>query len=376
MSRKVNQFLNMFQGMSAAEQNKLVEQIFGMMKVPVAVSGRQSCDGLIRENENYLPDCPHCKARSDLGFVIRKGYDRGVQRYLCKACGHRFVAASKTAFSGTHKDAEIWRKFIRLTISGATLHECKEECGIAYQTAFTWRHKVLNVFKVNQEATEMRARVEMDEMFIPISYKGNRVKGAIGTRRVRLPGENNGLPRKSFRRGSDNKSASAKTKACVFCMVENGDKAFYASVPGVGAMQPAMLDKTVARHVDKKTALVLVDQYHVTSKYLADNQFRYMTFASNTSDNYHDHKAEIQGDLHIQHVNAMHRHLRAFLRRYCGVSTKYLENYVSLFVWMKNMKAVKQKKKLDELSVRRAATADCYITRKKIEMLPAVPVCA
>ena len=51
------------------------------------------------------------------------------------------------------------------------------------------------------------------------------------------------------------------------------------------------------------------------------------------------HKPEVKDGMHIQHVNAMHMNIRRFLRPYCGVSTKYLENYISLYVWLKNVAA-------------------------------------
>ena len=72
----------------------------------------------------------------------------------------------------------------------------------------------------------------------------------------------------------------------------------------------------------------------------------------------------------------MHRHIRQFLRPYFGVSTKYLENYISLFIWVKNATANKQNKKLQNMSLYRATASDCYITRKNIEALPAIPAVA
>ena len=84
---------------------------------------------------------------------------------------------------------------------------------------------------------------------------------------------------------------------------------------------------------------------------------------------------QVRGDKHLQHVNAMHMHIRRFLRTYCGVSTKYLENYVSLFVWLKNIAARKQKKQTHKVSVSRLSASDCYISHKGLEAFPAIPRC-
>lgn len=372
-----NVLMNMVKDLSPAEQKNLVNELLSLLGNPssdgVEANG---CNDLVKKHNGERPDCPHCHAKAKLGSVVKQGFNKDVQRFRCKVCGKVFVSTTNTAFERSRKDANTWRQFIGMTINGKSLKECAAECSIAYQTAFTWRHKILNVFKVNQEATMMTGRVEIDEMQFPISYKGNRVKGAIGTRRILTPGADNGLPRKSFHRGSDNKSMSSRERACVFCMIEDGNKSFYAAVPGVGFMLPPMLDQTLAKHVKKETALILADNYRATKKYLEDNGYQYMTLLSKTPNNSNSHKPEIQGENHLQHINAMHGQIRRFLKPFYGVSTKYLENYISLYIWIRTNKALKQERKIDNLSITRAASADCYISRQCLNSLPAVPMCA
>ena len=222
----------------------------------------------------------------------------------------------------------------------------------------------------------MSGKVEMDEMLVPISYKGNHIPGwAKEERTLQAYGSNN-LPRPSFKRGSDNRSNSPKSKACVFCMVKNGNEGFYGVVPGIGFMQNNMLDNTVGKHIDKENTLILVDNYQTTKNYLRENDYKYMYLLSNASNKYGAHIPEIREGNHLQHVNALHHHLRVFLANYSGVSTKYLENYVSLYMWIKNINAIKQKRYAKKHTVSRLSNSDCYITRKQIEAMPAVPACA
>ena len=376
---KVNDLVALVENLSEKDKKIFTSKIMNMMhNTPTESESKSfSCNEMVRDClEKEKLDCPHCKAKANLGYVVKHGKKNGTQRFFCKACGRHFFATTNTVFEGTRKKSETWTKFIELTISGASLKKCAEECEIAYQTAFNWRHKILNAFRVHQESASLSGKIELDEMLIPISYKGNHVKGGFTGRTVEPDGNNNGLPRPSYERGSDNKSASSKDKACVFCMIKDGNKGFYATVPGVGFMSPSMLDKTVGKHVKKENTLVLADQYKVTANYLNNNNYEHMLLASNTSDNYKEHKAEIRGDNHLQHVNAMHMHIRKFLSKYCGVSTKYLENYISLYVWLKNVAAHKQKKHTQKVSVSRMATSDCYISRRELEAFPAVPSCA
>ena len=374
MNGNVNSLMMRVNGLSLAEQRELAEQILrNLAGTPTAK--KNSCLELVTDNGNEKPDCPHCHAKAATGWVIKRGMHKGAQRYYCKSCGKYFVPTTNTVFERSRKDADVWRKFISLTIAGKSLHVCAMECGISYQTAFTWRHKVLNAFVANQESLQMRGVVEADELLIPISYKGNHIKGSFGGRK-KGPGVDTGLPRPAFVRGTDNKSSSSKDKACVFCMVEDGNKGFYAAVPGVGFMLPDMLRRTVDKHVVKETALMLADQYKVTWRFLEENGYRHRILASNTSDNPHDHKPEVSDGLHMQHVNNMHRYLRLFLAKYCGVSSKYLANYVALYTWLKSVQASKQRGGAEKASVARAALPDCYLSRKSIESRPAVPVCA
>ena len=101
-----------------------------------------------------------------------------------------------------------------------------------------------------------------------------------------------------------------------------------------------------------------------------------MHLLSNTSDNPMGHKPEVRNGLHLQHVNSMHHHIRNFLKPYYGVSSKYLSNYISLFVWLKSIQLMRQKKKADKVSVARAATPGCYVSRRQLENRPAVPMYA
>ena len=379
----VSSLLDMVKGLSKEEQSALAEHIMQMMSSSsVAKEAEQAhrdlCKDLGVTSAGEKPDCPHCAAKANLGHIVKKGRNKGAQRYYCKSCGRYFVPTTNTAFAFTRKDADTWRTFIQMTISGESLRSCEEACGISHLTAFNWRHKILNVFKVDQQNTKMTGMVEADEMLIPLSYKGNHVQGAFGERK-KGPDVVNDMPREAYKRGTDNKSMSAKEKACVFCMVENGDKAFYAYAPGVGFMNETMLNATVAKHVDRSSALMLVDQYKITSNYLEKNHYEKLVLAANTSDNPHDHKPEIQGEKrekHMQHVNNMHHHLRDFLRSYCGVSSKYLSNYLALFVWLKNNGAMRQRKLVLQATERRAAQKDCYITGQQLHELPAVPMCA
>lgn len=365
--------LEMVKNLTEKEQSSLAEQIMNMLTE--SGSKKMRCQDIIAESVPEKPDCPYCAAKSAMGQIVKRGFNKGAQRYYCKSCGRYFVATTNTAFARTRKDAETWKNFIKMTITGRSLPECASECNIAYQTAFTWRHKILNVFAVNQEEMKMTGNIEIDEMFVPLSYKGNHIKGSFGKRSLGTDVIND-MPRRGYRRGTDNKPMSPKERACIFCMVQDGNKGYYAAVPGVGYMNDIMLEATVKKHVDKENCRILSDNAQLTRIYLEKNNYTHMILVSNTSDNSHEHKPEVRDGLHIQHVNAMHKHIRAFLGSYLGVSSKYLSNYISLYVWLKTVKNTKMRKSLEQISTNRAAMPDCYITGKALLNRSAVPMSA
>lgn len=369
----LNTILSTIKNLSEAEQTKLAEQILAMLSEPTK---KTVGFDLTDVAPNIKPDCPHCDAKASMGWVVKHGTDKGRQRYFCKSCGKHFFSTTHTVFERTRKDSDTWRKFIRLTIAGESLYTCRTECKITHQTAFTWRHKILNAFVSNLNNVKMNGIVEVDEMLIPISYKGNHITGGFNESRKAGIGIDNNLPRKSYKRGSDNKSSSSKDKMCVFCMVEDGNKGYYADAPGVGFMTKAMLDFTVGCHVNKENALMLADNYKITRQYFEDNGYNHKILLANTSENPREHKPQIDGELHLQHVNNMHFQIRRFLAKYYGVSSKYLGNYMALFVWLKSVEMTKRRKGAEKASIARVAMPDCYITRKAIESRPAVPQCA
>ena len=148
-NEKLNKMLEAVSQFSKKEQAALVEQIMELMR-ETNLAGKDSCHSLVTRASSSMPDCPHCGAKATFKNIIKKGpKPNGAQRFMCKSCGKTFLATTGTAFAYTKKDADTWRKYISLTIQGATLQMCEEECGISHQTAQDWRHKILHVFEVN-----------------------------------------------------------------------------------------------------------------------------------------------------------------------------------------------------------------------------------
>jgi transposase-like protein len=111
--------------------------------------------------------CPRCGATG----AVANGKARGLQRYLCKACGRSFGALTGTRLSGLHRKEE-WLTFGACLAEGDSIKASAERCGVAVSTAFCWRHRFLEA--VETGAGKLRGIVEADETFVLGSRKGDR----------------------------------------------------------------------------------------------------------------------------------------------------------------------------------------------------------
>ena len=97
-------------------------------------------------------------------------------------------------------------------------------------------------------------------------------------------------------------------------------------------------------------SIMLTDGGKAMFNYFSKREdIEHIALKSSVSGNHHGGDPEIRGVYHIQTVNNLHKRLDDFLRGYAGVSTKYLNHYVSLFMWIENHK--KMEKRL-EVSLR------------------------
>ncbi len=272
---------------------------------------------------NFSPDavmaCKHC---GSLDFV-KNGKDRhGHTRYICKDCHKTFSKTTHTVVSGTHKDADVWKKYITLMLEGKSIAYCAAQCEICMQTSFDWRHKILNALSQTSFSDNFNGLIEMDEMFVRISYKGNHKNS-----------KNFVMPRESFKRGTDNRFNDNNSKACLLCVVER-DKGFYGTIPCRGLLNYRLLGDIFDNRIADESIVMTDGAYQYGHYFKGQSAIEHIALKSS----YNGSKPEVKGAFHINNVNALHKRFRAFIDKYNGVSTKYLGNYLSLFLWCENNK--------------------------------------
>lgn len=92
---------------------------------------------------------------------------------------------------------------------GLSLNKTAVQCHIHSNTAFYWRHKLLDALQSMANAVELNGIVEADETFFAISYKGNNKRSGVL------------LPRAPHHRGHMTRVRGlSNEKVCVPCAVD------------------------------------------------------------------------------------------------------------------------------------------------------------
>lgn len=242
--------------------------------------------------------CPCCHA--PFGRLGTWGRSHGLRRYRCKDCGRTFNALTGTSLAHLRK-REQWAGYAQALIEGVSVREAARRCGVDKNTAFLWRHRFLRA-AAEHRATHEAGIVEADETFFLESFKGQRR-----------------LPRAARHRGgvAGKRGINAEQIPVLVVRDRNGQTADFK------------LAKLDADHVTAKLQ-PLVDRDAVLC---TDSAGVYAAFARATgiahrTINVRHGPRVIDRVFHIQNVNAYDSRLKEWMRRFHGVATRYLENYL------------------------------------------------
>ena len=244
------------------------------------------------------PVCPHCAHEQ----VSRWGFANGLQRYRCNACRATFNALTDTPLAGLRHKAK-WIDYAKQLVEGTSVRKSAAAVGIYPNTAFRWRHRFLSLPN-GQQAISLAGIAEADETYFLESQKGRRQ----GLRRA---------PRKRGGKASQ-RELSAEQTAVLICRDRAGNTADFilekADKAHIGAALKPLLATDVILCTDGEKALAAVaKEMGITH--------RPVNLAAG--------QRVVAGVYHVQNVNAYDSRLKEWLRRFHGVATHYLGNYLA-----------------------------------------------
>lgn len=306
-----------------------------------------------------VDSCRRCESKN----IVKFGKDKnGKQRYKCRNCGSTFTETSYSVISNTHCDINTWRKYVELLLNGSSLQKCSEECKISVRTAFIWRHKILNALQKDQENRALSGIIEVDETFISISYKGNHNNSKNFT-----------MPRAPYKRGTDSR-AQTGSRACVMVAHERNGQT-YGEVLGKGQPTIAMLSHAFDNRIIPDSIVISDKAVGIKNYFSRFDNIDLVQLMAHIRPKSMSSPPEVKGIYHIQNVNNLHNRFHRFLRGYNGVSTKYLNHYVNLFIWIENYKKIENTNLKTEL-LSYITSSNTHANTSDILALPAIPVVA
>jgi transposase-like protein len=275
---------------------------------PVVVTERASPAHMAALGQSRVDrvGCPHCGSSE----VVRWGQASDLPRYRCKACLRTFNALTKTPLAKLRMK-DKWAAQAEAMIDGVSLAQAARRCDVHPTTAFRWRHRFLAALS-GDKPKALSGIVEGDETFILESFKGKR----------------SGLPRKPRKRGgkSAKRGLSAEQIPVIVARDRNG----------------ATTDAVLAKLDRVSIAAALSGVVTPANEFCCDGGTAIVAFARRAGIAAHvlpkPGKPTLQApDYHLNNVNAYHGRLKEWLRRFHGVATKNLPNYLG---WRRALEAM------------------------------------
>ena len=283
--------------------------------------------------------------------VVRNGHrPDGVQRYLCRDCGVSFVVATNSVVSGTTKDLKVWQTYVDCMLNGLSIRKTAEKCGIHRNTAFIWRHKILDSLQAVAKSVNLEGIVEADETFFALSFKGNHKNSKSFT-----------MPRKARKRGSEvHTRGLSHEQVCVPCAINRNGMSI-AKPAALGKVSISVLHSVYDDRIAEGTT-VCTDKEKAYRRFSVENKLSLIQLENGKSS---------KGIYSIQHINSYHSQLKNFMEGFKGVSTKYLPNYLIWHNVVNHPRLTTQEKENALLSA--VLTLQLSETNRKLPDRPPIP---
>jgi transposase-like protein len=237
------------------------------------------------------PPCPRCGASR----IQRWGTFSGRRRYRCVACSRTFSDFTNTPLAHL-KRIDRWPAFCRCMMRSLSVRRTASILELDKHTAFRWRHRILQVVRVSAVGP-LGPCVGFQETWFLYSEKGQR------RRAEEAPREAAGSPRQA--------------RARVWAIVARDERGRTASAV-VGFRRPTATDLQAAmasRLLPRSELVSAVGPYGAVAR-LADRigaSYRRAATSSSAVSAARDYVLA----------------LRLWIRRFRGVATRYLDNYLA-----------------------------------------------
>ena len=329
--------LEILKSLSPEELNTLrmtIESILFPESKPFSVD-QEARDVRRGKRAREFPHCVHCGSDAIRGHGTYKHY----RRYLCVSCKKTFTDITKTCIAHLQK-RDQFRQYIVCMIHGMSLRKAAKQTGVCLKTAFDWRHKILHALKMNPHQ-QLRGVTEADETFFRYSEKGSRK-----------------LSRPPRKRGGGKGPGLDDELVCVLTAKDRSGSPPVIETVGRGPITSERIHEKLKGSFIDQNLLLCTDANNSYKKYCKEHNIKHKVL------NLSKKQRVVEKHLHLQNVNATHSRLKGWMRRFHGVASKYLQNYMNYF---RTLEEFKKSQNPCRDFLHNALLADCsFISTKNI----------
>lgn len=286
-----------FQALSAEIEKLTPHQRKLLSKRLDTIQNVQAVNTLIESKVTTTSTCPKCGHNK----IARWGSASGLQRYRCVACKATFNALTGTPLARLRKK-EKWLDYAQQMQQGSSVRKSAKACDVHRNTAFRWRHRFLDAPN-GSKPTGLSGIAEADEAFFLESFKGQK----------------KAMPRASRKRGSKaaKPGLSDEQIPVLICRDRSGNTTDFILEKDdrqhlVEALKPILPSDTILCTDGSRAMIGVARKLGITH--------RPVNLAAGIR--------VVAGVYHVQNVNAYGSRLKTWMRRFNGVATCHLANYL------------------------------------------------
>ena len=261
--------------------------------------------------------CPHCGSV----LVVKNGKVRNKQRYMCKDCHKTFGLFTNTMISHSNLPVNIWADMAKSMLNPKnTLRDVAKKLDISVTTAFKMRHKIMKGLTLETDNVFLSGTVQADETYIPDNYKGNHTKSKSFK-----------MPRPAYKRGGQRHMVFTD-KSCVVTAMDNGNNILISN-QGFGNANSLKLTAALYERFGSDAVLVTDGQKSYVDLAWDNGCFDHVIINTKT------HKPSKSG-YNLNQINNLHSQIKNYVHIFKGVATKYLDEYLTWFLWCQRTKHI------------------------------------
>ncbi len=251
--------------------------------------------------------CPRC----DHTRTQRWGSFRGRQRYRCCQCRRTFSDLTGTAAASVKK-LNLWTRYSYCLARGFSVRRSARLLHVSPTTAFRWRHALLTAAR-ERDDVQLGGWVELDWTWFAYSEKGRR--------RLDRPAKRRGIRigRQLLTPGTTVAIACDRSNRVVTGLIDED--------PAKDRLRDAgRLARVVAARVRRPGALIARTGRFGPAAVLA----RRLGLTFHDARGHQSSARRARSIVHVRNALAYRNRLHLWIRRFRGVATRYLANYL---VW-------------------------------------------